>query len=125
MQPHVPVAARVAGGLLGLVGVTNAAAGAYAVAAGEAALPLGLSVGLLLAGVITAVAARLVWRGDRRAALVGAIVFGVLLVVRLLSIGDATSTQRVSLLMLGVLEAALVAAVLQLPPRPAPGGRSG
>lgn len=105
----VPVAVRAAGLLLAVVGVVNAGTGVAALVLDQQDVSTVLAIGLVAAGVATVVLARLVWQARRRAVTVALVLFELLLLPRLLTLGDATAPQRVSTAVL-----ALVVVVLAL-----------
>jgi hypothetical protein len=85
---RVPWTARVAGAVVALVGVANAAFGVLGLTTGLVRLEPAAAVGLLVLGAITVVIAIPVWRGSRSGVTVALAVFGLLLVVQL---GDLVS----------------------------------
>lgn len=111
--------ARLAGGLLLVVGATNAVMGLLGLISEQVLLGVGPSVALIVAGGLTAAAGVAVWRGSRITATVALTIFGLLLLVQLLDLAvtDHLATAIARLVILVLMVAALALATLQ--------GRSG
>ena len=107
-----PRSARAAGMLLMLLGVANVAVAGWGLAAGPDEIATGLAIGLGLAGAGTVVLGRLVARGHRVAVYVALIVFELLLIPRLVTLGEpGTGTWASLLLLVGLVALLWVAAV--------------
>lgn len=108
----IPRSARLAGALLVSLGLANVAVAVWALAAGSDELATGLAVGLAVAGAATVVLGRLVWRGNRTAVYVALVVFELLLIPRLVTLGEpGTGAWASLLLLLGLVVLLWVAAV--------------
>lgn len=124
---------RLAGGLLVVVGAVNALFGLASLASDLIMLSTGVAGGLLAAGVATAAAGALVWRGSRVTTLVALTVFGLLLVVQAADAlqGGAADVEgvagspvaRFGLLILIVVALGLAAMRLRAPSRSGTGVR--
>ena len=101
------MAARAAGALLLVVGLANVAVGAVGLLTDQRDLSAWVAAALLLAGLATVVLARWVWRGHRRAVVLGLVVFELLLVPRLLGLGEVTGAEIVSVVALLAVVVAL------------------
>lgn len=93
--------------MLGVVGLANAVVGAVGLLAEQRDLSTLVATALLVAGLATVALALPVWRGNRRAVVVALVVFELLLVPRLVALGDASGPQRVSIVVLLVVVATL------------------
>jgi hypothetical protein len=71
--------ARLAGGLVILVGALNLAIGVLSLSSDLVLLATGVASGLVVAGAVTVALGVLVWRGSRNAAIASTTVFAVLL----------------------------------------------
>lgn len=109
-----PVAVRIAGALLGLVGVANLAVGAVALIGGPQDVSTAVAIGLVVAGALTAVLARSVWQGSMRAIALGLVVFELLLLPRLVAIDDVDGSAVISLVIQVVVVVALAVAAWSL-----------
>jgi hypothetical protein len=111
-RPAPDISARVAGGLLVAVGAANVVFGVLGLLTDVVRLGAAVSGGLLVAGLVTASAGVLVWRGSRVTTVVALAVLGLLLPVQLGELagaaGDETSVPR--LVVLACLVVALAVA---------------
>lgn len=110
----MPAASRVAGGLLAVLGIANAGVGVAAFVLDQQDVSLLVAAGLTAAGLATVVLARFVWRAHQRATYLGLVIFELLLVPRLLTLGDASGPEIVSLIMLVTVVLALGVAAWRL-----------
>lgn len=102
--PSVPVAARVAGVLLQVVGLANVAGGTVLALSGGGGA-IGATLTVLLGGVVALYAGRLVWRGRRVATYASLLALELLLVARLLG-GDTGAATLLVLVLVVVLAVA-------------------
>ncbi len=105
--------AKLAGGLLVIVGITNVVMGLLGLISDQVMLGAGPSVALLVAGGFTAAGGVAIWRGSRVTASVALTIFGLLLLVQLLDLtvtehlGTAVARVVILALMVGALALAL------------------
>lgn len=76
-------ATRLAGALLIVVGALNVAFGLLSLFSDQVLLSTGVAGGLAMAGLVTAAAGVLVWRGSQLATYIALTIFGLLLFVQL------------------------------------------
>lgn len=101
--PPVPGSARTAGVLLVVIGVLNLLAGGWGLTVARDDLNTGVAVGLMVVGALTAVLGRYVGRGSLPALYVALVVFELLLIPRLITLGEPGRGSWVSLVLLLVL----------------------
>lgn len=110
----LPTMARVAAGLLVIVGLANAVAGVVALVVVPGELQASAAVGLTVAGVVTVVVGVLVWRRHLAALYVALGVFELLLVARLVTSAGAGGSELVALVLLVAMVAVLWVATSQV-----------
>lgn len=109
----LPRSVRVAGALVVLVGVANLAVGLVALAGGDE-VATGVAAGLAAAGAAAAVLGWFVWQGRPRAVYLALVVFELLLIPRLLTLGEPGTGAWASLVLLIGIVAALWVATLAI-----------
>lgn len=112
--PPVPRSARIAGVLLVVIGVLNLLAGGWGLTVARDDLSTGVAVGLMVAGALTAVLGRYVGRGSLPALYLALVVFELLLIPRLITLGAPGRGSWVSLLLLLVLVGVLWWATIEV-----------
>lgn len=112
--PPVPGSARTAGVLLVVIGVLNLVAGGWGLTVARDDLSTGVALGLMVAGALTAVLGRYVGRGSLPALYVALVVFELLLIPRLITLGEPGRGSWVSLVLLLVLVGVLWWATIEV-----------
>lgn len=110
---EVPTSARLAATLLVVVGLANLAVGVWGLTGAAGELAPGIAIGLSLAGAGTTVLGGFVWLGRLWALYVALVVFEVLLIPRLLTLGEAGGGTWASLVLLLALVVVLWVATVR------------